>query len=73
MAVTNKQARDFFAVGARKIDSILAYLDKVSPKVEADGTTPRSNTADDLSAHAWRHYEALVVADLKAALPDPEL
>jgi len=54
-----------------QLTKVVTYLDRVSPKVEADGETPRANTMDDFKDHIVSHYTSLVQSDLKQQVAAP--
>ena len=54
-----------------QLTKVTEYLDRVSPKVEADGETERANTMDDFKDHIVDHYTSLVQSDLKQQIAAP--
>ena len=54
-----------------QLTKVATYLDRVSPKTEADGVTARANTVDDFKDHLVSHYASLVQADLKQQVASP--
>ena len=54
-----------------QLTKVTAYLDRVSPKTEADGVTARVNTMDDFKDHIVSHYTSLVQSDLKQQVAAP--
>ena len=54
-----------------QLTKVIEYLDRVSPKTEADGETARANTIDDFKDHIVSHYTSLVQADLKQQVAAP--
>ena len=54
-----------------QLTKVATYLDRVSPKTEADGETARANTVDDFKDHLVNHYTSLIQADLKQQIAAP--
>ena len=54
-----------------QLTKVVTYLDRVSPKTEADGETERANTVDDFKDHIVSHYTSLVQSDLKQRVSAP--
>ena len=54
-----------------QLTKVTAYLDRVSPKTEADGETARANTMDDFKDHIVEHYGSQVQSDLKQQVAAP--
>jgi hypothetical protein len=54
-----------------QLTKVATYLDRVSPKTEADGETARANTVDDFKDHLVSHYTSLIQADLKQQIAAP--
>ena len=54
-----------------QLTKVTEYLDRVSPKTEANGSTPRANTMDDFKDHIVSHYASLVQSDLKQQVAAP--
>jgi hypothetical protein len=54
-----------------QLTKVATYLDRVSPKTEADGETARANTVDDFKDHLVNHYTSLIQADLKQQVAAP--
>ena len=54
-----------------QLTKVVTYLDRVSPKTEADGVTVRVNTMDDFKDHIVEHYTSLVQSDLKQQVAAP--
>ena len=54
-----------------QLGKVTAYLDRVSPKTEANGATPRVNTMDDFKDHVVSHYTSLIQSDLKQQVAAP--
>ena len=49
----------------------LAYLDRVSPKVDGGGNA-RANVIDDFRDHIVAHYNSIIKSDLKQQITDPD-
>ena len=49
----------------------LAYLDRVSPKVDGSGDA-RSNVINDFRDHIVAHYNGIIKSDLKQQITDPD-
>ena len=54
-----------------QLTKVTEFLDRVSPKTEADGETARANTVDDFKDHIVEHYTSLVQSDLKQQVAAP--
>ena len=54
-----------------QLTKVTEFLDRVSPKTEADGETARANTVDDFKDHIVSHYTSLVQSDLKQQVAAP--
>ena len=54
-----------------QLTKVVTYLDRVSPKTEADGVTVRVNTMDDFKDHIVEQYTGLVQSDLKQQVAAP--
>ena len=54
-----------------QLTKVVTYLDRVSPKTEADGVTVRVNTMDDFKDHIVEQYTGLDQSDLKQQVAAP--
>ena len=54
-----------------QLTKVVTYLDRVSPKTEADGETARVNTMDDFKDHIVDRYTSLIQSDLKQQVASP--
>ena len=68
---TAAQMTTALGLTSSQLTKVTAYLDRVSPKTEADGETARANTVDDFKDHIVSHYTSLVQSDLKQQVAAP--
>ena len=69
---TNAEMITALGITESQITKALAYLDRVSPKTEADGITARANAIDDFKDHIVAHYNGIIKSDLKQQIADPD-
>ena len=68
---TAAQMTTALGLTSSQLTKVTEYLDRVSPKTEADGETARANTVDDFKDHIVSHYTSLVQSDLKQQVAAP--
>ena len=68
---TAAQMTTALGLTSSQLTKVTSYLDRVSPKTEADGETARANTVDDFKDHIVSHYTSLVQSDLKQQVAAP--
>ena len=68
---TAAQMKTALGLTDSQLTKVTEFLDRVSPKTEADGETARANTVDDFKDHIVSHYTSLVQADLKQQVAAP--
>ena len=68
---TTAQMTTALGLTSSQLTKVTEYLDRVSPKTEADGETARANTVDDFKDHIVSHYTSLVQSDLKQQVAAP--
>ena len=68
---TAAQMKTALGLTDSQLTKVTGYLDRVSPKTEANGSTPRANTMDDFKDHIVEHYTSLVQSDLKQQVAAP--
>ena len=69
---TVAQMKTALGLTESQLTKVTAYLDRVSPKTEADGETARANTVDDFKDHIVAHYNGIIKSDLKQQIADPD-
>ena len=68
---TAAQMKTALGLTDSQLTKVTEFLDRVSPKTEADGETARANTGDDIKDHIVSHYTSLVQSDLKQQVAAP--
>ena len=68
---TAAQMTTALGLTSSQLTKVTEYLDRVSPKTEADGETARANTVDDFKDHIVSHYTRLEQSDLKQQVAAP--
>ena len=68
---TTAQMKTALGLTDSQLTKVIEYLDRVSPKREAEGDTVRANTVDDFKDHIVSHYTSLVQSDLKQQVAAP--
>ena len=68
---TAAQMKTALGLTDSQLTKVTEYLDRVSPKTEADGETARANTIDDFKDHIVSHYTSLVQSDLRQQIATP--
>jgi hypothetical protein len=68
---TNAEMITALGITESQITKALAYLDRVSPKVDGSGDA-RSNVINDFRDHIVAHYNGIIKADLKQQIADPD-
>jgi hypothetical protein len=67
---TNAQMKTALGITDSQITKALAYLDRVSPKTNVDGTA-RANAINDFRDHIVEHYSGQISGDLKQQAASP--
>ena len=67
---TNAQMKTALGITDSQIIKARAYLDRVSPKTNADGTA-RANTINDFRDHIVARYSGAISSDLKQQAANP--
>jgi len=67
---TNAEMKTALGITDSQITKALAYLDRVSPKVDGDGDA-RANDINDFRDHIVSHYSGVISGDLKLQAADP--
>ena len=68
---TTAQMKTALGLTDSQLTKVTEFLDRVSPKTEADGETARANTVDAFKDHIVSHYTSLVQSDLKQQVAAP--
>ena len=67
---TKAQMKTALGITDSQVTKALAYLDRVSPKVDGSGDA-RANAINDFRDHIVAHYSGIISADLKQQASDP--
>ena len=67
---TNAQMKTALGITDSQITKALAYLDRVSPKIDGDGDA-RANAIDDFRDHIVARYSGAISSDLKQQAANP--
>lgn len=67
---TKAQMKTALGITDSQITKALAYLDRVSPKVDGDGDA-RANAINDFRDHIVSHYRGQISGDLKQQAASP--
>ena len=67
---TKAQMKTALGITDSQVTKALAYLDRVSPKVDGSGDA-RANAINDFRDHIVSHYSGIISADLKQQASAP--